>query len=450
MKKTLILGGPGAGKTERLLSIVEDELSHGTRPDKIAFVSFTKKAVNEAKFRAVKKFNLSLEDLPLFRTLHSLCYWHLGLRKSQVMQRGDYKKIGDHLNVTITGRFTDDEGMRDGDRIMFLDTLARSTQKTLEEVWHDHPEWDIPWHEVYRFARVLKKYKTDRGLVDFTDMLEQFVGPIRAEVAVIDEAQDLNHLQWLVADRAFDRGDRMYIGGDDDQAIYEWAGADIERFLHLGEDNREVLPKSYRLPQEIFDFSKKIAGQIKGRYPKDWGSTGKKGLVTFGDDLNLSWKGTWYLLARNVCFLKYLEEMCLNAGVAYTKRGNYCSIHPEDLKLIKDYERRRSAKGLVSSDPIWHEADIGLTADRRAYYVTIRRNGGSLVKPPLIHIDTIHGVKGGEADHVALMTDLTRGTEENIENHVDTENRVFYVGATRAKKTLTILAPTTERAYQFF
>ena len=55
----IILGPPGTGKTENLLRIVDRELKNGTPPDRIAFVSFTTKATNEARDRAKIKFNLT-------------------------------------------------------------------------------------------------------------------------------------------------------------------------------------------------------------------------------------------------------------------------------------------------------------------------------------------------------------------------------------------------------
>ena len=71
----------------------------------------------------------------------------------------------------------------------------------------------------------------------------------------------------------------------------------------------------------------------------------------------------------------------------------------------------------------------------------MRENGEELNKSPRITLSTIHGVKGGEQDNVVLLTDLSNNTQRNYEKNPDDENRLFYVGATRAKDHLHIIRP---------
>ena len=64
-----------------------------------------------------------------------------------------------------------------------------------------------------------------------------------------------------------------------------------------------------------------------------------------------------------------------------------------------------------------------------------------------IELSTIHGAKGGEADNVVLLLDLSRKSEEALINNPDDEHRVFYVGATRAKKELWLVRSESDREY---
>jgi len=83
-----IFGPPGTGKTTRLLDMVDDALQSGIKPERIAFLAFTKKAAEEARERAAARFNLDAKkDLFYFRTLHSLALNLSDIGTGQVMQQ---------------------------------------------------------------------------------------------------------------------------------------------------------------------------------------------------------------------------------------------------------------------------------------------------------------------------------------------------------------------------
>ena len=98
--KTIVLGPPGTGKTTTLLNEVDKYLKQ-TDPDKIGYFSFTQKAAYEARDRAMSKFNLSEDDLPYFRTLHSLAFRRLGIKKDEVMQRRHYEDLGKKTSYNL-------------------------------------------------------------------------------------------------------------------------------------------------------------------------------------------------------------------------------------------------------------------------------------------------------------------------------------------------------------
>ena len=83
----IILGPPGTGKTTTLLNVVDEAISSGMPPEKIAYLAFTRKAAYEAQERAMARFNIDSDRLPYFRTLHSLAFKKLGIQIFKINSR---------------------------------------------------------------------------------------------------------------------------------------------------------------------------------------------------------------------------------------------------------------------------------------------------------------------------------------------------------------------------
>lgn len=491
----LILGGPGTGKTTRLLQIMEQALGAGIPSRAIAFVTFTKVAAQEAKHRAAVQFGLDPEhDLPWFRTIHSLAYAQMGVEKDEVMDETDWLAFSALVGETITGSALTMEGdevgqYREramGDVMRRVVDFAATTRRSVEEARAVLNE-EVGEQRLWRFAETLRRYKEDVDKMDFNDMVVRYAEqgtPVNVEIAIIDEAQDLTAAQWAAVERAFSGCASVYVGGDDDQAIYHWAGADVARFLALS-TTPEVLPQSHRLPRRVHAFANTIAHQITHRYAKPFTPSAREGSVTFHhhpEDADLS-DGTWFLLARNGYLLTQLEAMVREQGYNYAKRSGL-AVQPEHVASMQLWERLRTGKlpdcsarearallklldlpvpqlrelqryslaQLRISDGLaalpWYEALQGLSRYARDFYHACLRRGERLTQPPRIRIETIHGVKGAQADHVLMLTDFSARTALSYRQRPDTEHRVFYVGATRCREGLHVVLPRSRTGYE--
>ena len=492
----IILGPPGTGKTHNLLNLVEKELANGTPPDRIAFVSFTTKATNEARNRAKTKFNLIDKDFPYFCTLHAFGKRQMGLTKSEVMDKRDYAEFSDKYGVDLRKISVDweDNGAVSTDN-KFLRDINKSKMQCMElQEYYNKSNLDYAWEELLWAFRSLEDYKQTYSKFDFTDMLTQYVafGPTPAlDVVIVDEAQDLTKLQWNMCEKIWKNSKRVYISGDDDQAIFRWAGADIEHLINM-KGNVSVLNQSYRCPVEVHKVAHDIVTRITKRRNKEWNPRDVEGEVRFhaypgGVDMA---EGNWLALATCGYMLDGLEEDLRYQGLPYTIYGktpikqdlikavsawNRLNEHEQisyndvaaiyanlksgvgvqrgykGLKTLEegqvyDVESLTIHHGLLNAGIPWDVAFNTIGEADKSYMMSLEKHGGLGVEPK-INLSTIHMAKGGECDNVMLMTDLSRANKEEMEIDSDDTNRVFYVGATRAKQSLHIINPQQERGF---
>jgi superfamily I DNA/RNA helicase len=474
----IIIGGPGTGKTERLIRETETELAEGLTPDRIAFVSFTRQAAYGARQRAMDKFGLPEDAFPHFRTLHSMAYKHMDVGPDSVMSNKHYKEIADSIGLQWTGNFDPTAGPATGgpeaDRCLAICEYARAKMIPLGRALKDHSSTAIR-RSVMLMRNAIKEYKSELGMVDFTDMIEEFIQDqveIDVEVAFVDEAQDLTPLQWKMVECAF-KG-RVIVAGDDDQAIYRWSGADVDRFINL-EGEREILHTSHRLTDAVFDISVGVARHITKRIAKDFQHSGRKGEVEWinhPDHIDLS-SGTWLLMARNGYSLRRWAAIARDQGVIYSLKGR-SSIDPDDVEVIrlhqhllkggrisskefavvikqflharKKIESREYTKADLPNEKVWYEAFERMPQADQEYLRLCLRNGEKLDQIR-IRIDTIHGAKGAEAEQVGLMTDISARTMVGLKEFPDDEHRTFFVGASRASEKLVMVTAQTGSFY---
>ena len=256
----------------------------------------------------------------------------------------------------------------------------------------------------------------------------------------------------------------------------------------------ESLTQSYRCPTLVQQLSQQIIGRVRNRRPKSWKGTNKKGLLqyhSYPESVNYNeYEGSWLLLGRTNYLLDEIERDLRMQGLIY-KRNNRLPISKKLLNAVDAWRRlsvgekielpavkdmyaymstdigvERGHKGLKTAEKKTYELEDlvlrhGLLVSGRPWDVAFDKVGNkdkeflraielrneSLTIEPTINLSTIHGAKGGEADNVMMLTDLSRKSQEAMEKDSDDECRVFYVAATRVRNSLHIVQPQRDGGF---
>lgn len=495
MRTKKIYGPPGTGKTYTLLNIFEEELKH-VKPDRIGFCTFTR----TARLEALERTKLSEEEVPYIKTLHAICYKLLRVRHDQLVMPKHLKDFGKKIGVHLSGYMPDVlslESVVEGvssptkaDKLLQLNHLGRHKGLMLRETLrYASPDLDFAYAKW--FTESYRQWKRENDLLDYTDLLTKYLdegNPLGADVLFIDEAQDLSWLQWRVVHKLGGRVERRYLAGDDDQAIFIWAGASAEMFNTEQADEVEVLPQSHRIGHAVHRVSQQIISRVRIRQPKEFKPRDAEGtyrpvgrleanlfgegsaLVLFRnhhrgiklaaelEELGIPFKGSHGVLGQQMVrdalsgwFRKVLGNQELTLAEAkglaeFVPRG----FHQGGLQgRLESNKVTLPITAVLNSDVLQKPWDQALCKLPKLSYLqrVINRHGVEGALGSSINLLSIHQSKGREADTVILDMELARRTYEAYMQEPDDEHRVYYVAVTRARDNLYTLMPSDPMAY---
>jgi superfamily I DNA/RNA helicase len=444
---TIVYGPPGCGKTRHLIGRVVSVLQDGVPPEYVAYISFTREAVREARDRAIEVTGLDVEKFSGFRTLHSMTYWLLGLGRYSVIDPTD--ALGSSQEPREVAEY-----------YAHLYSYSRVMKWPLTRTWdalHSHLGDELGFLQWVKSYQALKQRQQK---VDFNDMVEDFIAKgIRFPYTwvFIDEAQDFTPLQWAGVQVLCQSADHVVVAGDHNQSIFAWAGAKGNIFEHL-EGERQVLQQSYRVPGHVHTIAGRILRSMKQaavyrpRSEKgyvEWIKPWQVGTAPFKNG------ETWMILSRHRYQLPSIFQLLREHGVYFRELGQRMDAsgywEGKDERWIRWYEEALAGKELTPKkreklDQIcnmnvqsyidrcapWHQAFIAWPINRIKYYLETRSQWGNAK----VTVGTFHSSKGLEADNVILLGDCTLKVLEKLEHNVVDELRAVYVAVTRAKKRL--------------
>ena len=283
----LILAGAGSGKTRVLTRRIAHLIgSCGVSPARILAMTFTNKAAGEIRDRVEELLDRPTKGLWM-GTFHSICARFLRIEALAAGLEPNFTIYDTSDSLAVIRKVIKASGMSDKD---FPPKQIRSRISTEKNrmASSDAVESRALGYYDQQFAILYRAYQAELqecNAVDFDDLLTRTVKTLRDnqevlvkyqerfEYLLIDEYQDTNRPQYLMAQSLAASHKNICVVGDDDQSIYGWRGADIRNILDFEKDYPDTttirLEQNYRSTQVILDAGNAVIGHNHGRKGKD-------------------------------------------------------------------------------------------------------------------------------------------------------------------------------------
>jgi DNA helicase-2/ATP-dependent DNA helicase PcrA len=363
----LIIAGAGSGKTRVLTRRVAYLAAQGIPATSILAITFTNKAAGEMKQRIEKLLGRQIRDFgrldqpwPLICTFHSLCLRVL---------RHYAQTIGLPPNFSIYDSSDQTKVIKEAIQALELSsanfppatvhgTISNAKNQLLSPEEYARSANDFYHRTVARIYDKYQKMLAANNALDFDDLLLRTAQAFRAhptilrelqnrfQYVLIDEYQDTNHAQYVLAHALALRHRNLCVVGDPDQSIYAWRGADIKNILEFEQDYPDAkvvrLEQNYRSSKTILSIASKLIAHNKRRKEKGLWTENPQGekaqLYLCQDEHDEAW-----VIADRLLFLKGLGHQWDKMAIFY--RMNALSRVMEDA-LRKQNIPYRMARGV--------------------------------------------------------------------------------------------------------
>jgi DNA helicase-2/ATP-dependent DNA helicase PcrA len=295
-----VIAGAGSGKTRTLTYRVTRLIDTGTPPERILLATFTNKAAREMLGRVELLSGVDVRRL-WGGTFHSIAnrvlrrHGHLlGYgRNYSIMDTDDTKSL---LNSCIADAGIDTKASRfpRGDVLGDIIGYSVNTVAPLEEtIGRKYPYFSALAEDIIAIAAAYHKRKQSLNLMDFDDLLANWLDLLRSEPEVlreyadrflhvlVDEYQDTNRLQAAILDLLGSHHRNLMVVGDDHQSIYSFRGANFENILRFPDRYPDVklfkLETNYRSTPQILDLANRSIVRNRDQFQKELRAVRKSG-----------------------------------------------------------------------------------------------------------------------------------------------------------------------------
>ena len=373
----LILAGAGSGKTKVLTVRIAHLLAQGVNPYEILAITFTNKAAKEMKSR-VEGLVGDVANRIWLSTFHSFCAKFLRFELDNFLGYNSNFTIYDTsdsqavIKAALKALNLDDKYYPVGamiaaisdakNKLLFASDFRKQARDFYQQKVADVYEY---------YERELRK----NNALDFDDLLLVAVKLLQSNEAVldkyskrfryvmIDEYQDTNHAQYLLAKLLASHWKNIAVVGDADQSIYAWRGADIQNILDFEKDYPNCtsikLEQNYRSTKIILDAANAVIDHNEGRPEKNLWTDKVEGAkiqhftaqseheeaAFIGDtivkkhDIHGVPYGDMAILYRTNAQSRVLEEALIKRALPYTMVGGTKFYDRKEIKDVLAYLR---------------------------------------------------------------------------------------------------------------
>ena len=373
----LILAGAGSGKTKVLTVRIAHLLAQGVNPYEILAITFTNKAAKEMKSR-VEGLVGDVANRIWLSTFHSFCAKFLRFELDNFLGYNSNFTIYDTsdsqavIKAALKALNLDDKYYPVGamiaaisdakNKLLFASDFRKQARDFYQQKVADVYEY---------YERELRK----NNALDFDDLLLVAVKLLQSNAAVldkyskrfryvmIDEYQDTNHAQYLLAKLLASHWKNIAVVGDADQSIYAWRGADIQNILDFEKDYPNCtsikLEQNYRSTKIILDAANAVIENNEGRPKKNLWTDKTEGAkiqhftaqseheeaAFIGDtiakkhDIHGVPYGDMAILYRTNAQSRVLEEALIKRALPYTMVGGTKFYDRKEIKDVLAYLR---------------------------------------------------------------------------------------------------------------
>jgi DNA helicase-2/ATP-dependent DNA helicase PcrA len=281
----LVLAGAGTGKTRVITTRIAYLLTRGVDPAGILAVTFTNKAAGEMKQRLAELVGEPARAITV-GTFHAFCVRLL---------REHAQALGLSRRFTICDASDQLSAVKSVMRELRVHETAMHPSALLARISFAKNQMSSPESFLaggtdgrdQLIGSVWQRYQEHlaRGrCLDFDDLLLQTVRLLREDEAVrthyrqryrhilVDEYQDTNRPQYEIVRELGAEHRNVCVVGDDDQSIYGWRGADIQKILgfHRDFEGAKVvrLETNYRSTRPILEAANAVIRHNASRHEK--------------------------------------------------------------------------------------------------------------------------------------------------------------------------------------